>query len=145
MHNYKYQITNATISDVGGVATLTIEGITADSSIAFGNLKLRLDKTSETKEQRDYENQATENGTFKFVIGISDLIAADDMTVKTANMYFLRLFNGDTKIEDINSKWASDKLFEEVRIGDSVYCFCRNNASAYYTLGVIRVENEAQQ
>ena len=143
-HGYAYQITNITISEENGTAILTIEGTTTDTSIAYGNLTLQLDKTSSTTDQRSYENEATENGTFKFVIDISDLISADDMTVNTSNRYFLRLYNEGEKLADINSRWASDKLFEEVQIGDSAYCFCRNNASEYYTLGVIRVENATQ-
>ena len=136
---YEYRITEASIEEVDGVATLIIEGTTTDASVAASALTLILDKTSATADKRTYENEATEAGTFRFAIDISDLAASDRTDVDASAPYFIRLYNGSAKLADVNSVWASDALFEEVTIGDSVYAFYRNNMSAYYTLGVVRM------
>lgn len=129
--NYTYGITNAEITDVEGKATLIIEGILADSSVEAANIKLILNKTSGETVTITVDNLATAAGTFRFVYDISNL--------EFDQPYFLRLYNGETKIDDINSRWAADILFDEVEIGtDAVYYFYRNSLTAYYTLGVVR-------
>lgn len=139
-HGYKYTITNAEIKEVDGKAMLIIEGTTEDESISYSSLSLLLDYSGKLSgSDIKVSNSATKDGVFQFSVDISDLAGAEDMTVNTAERYFIRLYNGEERLADINSSWVSDKLFEEVRIGDSVYCFCRNNANAYYTLGIIRM------
>lgn len=138
-HGYAYNITTATITEIDGKACLTLAGTLSDNTVAATSLTLILNKTSGTAETLTYQNEATEAGTFRFVIDISE-IATSTAAATNANHYFIRLYKDGAKLYDINSVWAGDKIFEPVEIGDSVYYFSKNNATAYYTLGVIRVE-----
>ncbi len=138
---YAYTITNATISEIDGVATLVIEGTTNDATIAAEALTLRLDKTTDTKEQLDVANSATEAGSFRFVYDISALIASTVSENTKEEGYFIRLFKDGSKLADINSAFLSNEFFKEIEIGNSTYYFYRNNASAYYTLGIVRFDN----
>lgn len=136
---YNYKLTTLSITEVDGKATLTIEGTLTDNTVAASSLTLILNKTSGTAETLTFNNEATEAGTFRFVIDISE-IAISAEAAPNANHYFVRLYKDGAKLYDINSTWAGDKIFEPVEIGDSVYYFSKNNATAYYTLGVIRTE-----
>lgn len=138
-HNYAYTVTDLRINDVEGVATLVIEG-TYSADVEASQIRLLLDKTSGTKEQKYLENLSEEKGTFRFEADISTLIASTVDTQYKEEGYFIRLYVGDTK-NDVNSAWFSDLQFDEVEIGNSTYYFYRNNASNWYTLGIVRFEN----
>ena len=139
--DYSYGITNATITEVDGKAMLTIEGVLNNSGIAANTITLLLDKTKGTKEQLFLENLATEAGKFKFVYDISAIINSEVATQYNEEAYFIRLYVNGSKYSDVNSLWLRDSLFESVEIGNGKYYFMRNNASAYYTLGLVRLDN----
>lgn len=144
-HTYAYYLSTAEITEVDGKATLVIEGTMKDSTIAAENLKLMLEKKAGTTETRYVENSSTEAGTFRFVVDISDLIVSTVTEHTKEETYWLRLYNGTTKVADVNSTWVSDKLFEPVVIGNSTYYFNRNSSGATFnTFGICRFENEAQ-
>ncbi len=141
-HGYAYTVDVLEIKDVEGVATLVIEG-TYSADVEASSIRLLLDKTSATKEQKFVENSSSEKGKFSFSADISALIASGVDTQYKEEGYFIRLYNGETKLADINSAWMSDLQFEEVTIGNSTYYFYRNNATNYYTIGIVRFENQA--
>ena len=138
---FDYGITNYSISEVDGKATLTIEGIMKDSTIAANTITLLLDKTGGTKQQLTLTNLATEAGKFKFVADISELYETTVTTQYGEQAYFIRLYVNGSKKADVNSRWAAKDLFETVDIGESTYYFMRNNASSWNTLGLVRIDN----
>lgn len=77
--SYNYGITSATISEVDGKATLTLEG-TIDGDIAAADIMLLLDKTSEVKEKLTVQNTATEAGKFSFSYDVSGLLLSTKTT-----------------------------------------------------------------
>lgn len=139
-----YTLTKVEIIDKDGVATLIVEG-TYTGEVEYSNLQLKMDKTSDTKQEKYVENTATEAGQFKFEVAINELLTSTTTENSKEEGYFLRLWNKDTsaKIADINSRWASDKLFDKVEIGEYVYYFYRNSLTAWNTLGVVRFEKSA--
>ena len=142
-NSFDYSITDYSIADVDGKAFLTIEGYFKDSTIAADTITLRLDKTSGTKQQLDAVNLATEAGQFKFVYDVSDLIDSAVTTQYKEEAYFLRLFVNGTKKFDINSRWAANDLFTKIQIGNAEYYFMRNNASNWYTLGLVKLHSHS--
>lgn len=140
---YEYTITAAEIRDVDGTPTLILEGTLNDETVAASSLTLVLNKTSSPAQTLTFNNLSQQAGTFSFAVDLSSLELSDQASVSASNPYFLRLYKDGAKLYDVNSVWASDKLFEQAEIGGSVYAFYRNNAGAYYTLGVIRLEKQA--
>ena len=140
-HNESYTITKYEIAEKNGVATLTIEG-TYTGDVDYSKLQLKMDKTSDTKQEKYVDNTATEAGQFKFEVAINELLTSTKTENSQEEGYFLRLRDKESnaKIVDINSRWASDKLFEKVEIGESVYYFYRNSLTAWNTLGIARFE-----
>ncbi len=120
---------------------MVIEG-TYTGDVDIKNLQLKMDKTSETKQEKYVDNTATEAGQFKFEVAIDELLTSTKTENSKEEGYFLRLLNKESnaKIADINSRWAFDKLFEKVEIGESVYYFYRNSLTAWNTLGIVRFE-----
>ena len=142
-NSFDYSITNYSISEVDGKAFLTIEGYFKDSTIAADTITLRLDKTAGTKQQLDAVNLATEAGQFKFVYDITDILDSTVTTQYKEEAYFLRLFVNGTKKADINSRWAAQDLFNKVQIGNAEYYLMRNNASNWYTLGLVKLHSHS--
>lgn len=139
-----YRITAVRLELVGDKPTLTIAGTTADATIDAANLRLLLDKTSEVKEQKYFKNAETEAGKFCFTVDLTDMIAsANEIAANKQEAYFIRLYNGSTKLADINSRWASDLLWEkgQIETDDAVYFLMKNTAlteSSWYTLGICK-------
>ena len=140
---YKNSITNYSLSEVDGKPVFIIEGYLNDLTIAADTITLRLDKTGGTTQQIDVANLATEAGYFKFVYDLSDLYISEDSTQYKEKAYFVRIFVNGAKHSDINSKWASSQLFVPVNVNGYDYYLMRNNASAYYTLGIVKLEKAA--
>lgn len=133
--------------DTQGKPVLTIAGTTTDVTIEADKLRLLLDKTmGDQKEQKYIENSETEAGKFRFTIDLTDLIASiDTATASQQQAYFIRLYNGTTKIADVNSRWASDLLWGRAKIEteDAVYFLMKNtewNNKNWNTLGIVKVE-----
>ncbi len=124
---------------------LTIAGTTTDAIEAV-QLKLLLDKTMGTKEQKYLENTETEAGKFRFTVELTDLIASDAATAANAQQaYFIRLYNGSTKLADINSTWTSDLLWErgQIETADAVYFLMKNtewSSTSWDTLGICKFD-----
>ena len=137
--SYNYGITSATISEVDGKATLTLEG-TIDGDIAAADIELLLDKTSEVKEKLNVQNTATEAGKFSFSYDVSGLLLSTKTTQTKEEGYFMRLVVYGVNV-NISSEKVKEKLFEPVVIGDYTYYFYRNSLTAYNTLGIVRIEN----
>ncbi len=137
---YKNSITNYGIEEIDGKPVFVLEGYIDDLTVAAENITLRLDKTGGTKEQLDVENLATESGYFKFAYDISNIIISEDSTQYKEKAYFVRIFVNGSKHSDVNSKWAKDDLFVPVNVAGNDYYLMRNNASAYYTLGIVKLE-----
>ena len=142
-NSFDYSITNYSITEIDGKAFLTVEGYFKDSTIAAETITLRLDKTGGSKQQLDAVNLATEAGQFKFVYDITDLYDSSVTTQYKEEAYFLRLFVSGTKKADINSRWAAADLFNKVQIGNAEYYFMRNNASNWYTLGLVKLHSHS--
>ena len=140
---YKNSITNYSLSEVDGKPVFIIEGYLNDLTIAADTITLRLDKTGGTTQKIDVENLATEAGYFKFVYDLSDLYISEDSTQYKEKAYFVRIFVNGEKHSDINSKWAANQLFAPVNVNGYDYYLMRNNASAYYTLGIVKLEKAA--
>ncbi len=137
---WKNSITNYSLTEVDGKPMFTIEGYLSDLTIAADTITLRLDKTSGTTQQLDIENLATEAGHFKFVYDLSNLYISEDGTQYKEKAYFVRIFVNGSKHSDINSKWAANDLFKPITVNGADYYLMRNNASAYYTLGLVKLE-----
>ena len=138
--NFEYSLTNTTISEVDGKATLTIEGYLKDSSVAADTITLILDKTKGTQDKITLTNLATEAGQFKFVYDVSELVNSAVTTQFSEEAYFIRLYVNGAKKADLNSRWAAADLFEHVNIGTGSYYFMRNSGSAWNTLGLVRLD-----
>ncbi|MCH5158575.1 MAG: hypothetical protein J1F33_05210 [Clostridiales bacterium] len=140
-----YRITNVKLELVGGVPTLTISGTTT-TAIEASQLRLLLDKNKGTTEQKYIENSSSTDGTFSFTIDLTNLIpSVDTATPGDQQAYFIRLYNGTNKIADLNSRWASDLLWErgQIETDDAIYYLMKNTAwdnTAWNTLGVVKVD-----
>lgn len=141
----KYRITEVSLELVEGKPTLKIAGTTTDA-IAAADLKLLLDKNKGTTKQKYIENSATEAGKFSFNIDLSDLIASENKSAASDQQaYFIRLYNGSTKIADVNSRWASDLLWErgQIETDNAVYFLMKNTEwsnTAWNTLGICKFD-----
>jgi len=141
----KYRLTDIDLAIIDGRPTLSIVGTTTEA-IAADQLTLLLDKTTGTTEKKTITNNATEAGNFSFTIDLSDLIASVDTTDPTKQQaYFIRLYNGDTKLADLNSRWASDMLWEraEIETDTARYFLMKNtvwSSTGWNTLGIVKVE-----
>ncbi len=142
--NFEYSLTETSITEVDGKATLTIAGLMKDSTIAADTITLKLDKTKGTKEVIDLENLETEAGKFRFVYDISGLINSAVTTQYSEEAYFIRLYVGGAKKADVNSRWMANELFEKIEIGEGVYYFMKNGASSWNTLGLVRLDAEVE-
>ena len=138
---WKNSITNVQLVEVDGKPTLILEGYLDDLTVEADTITLRLDKTGGTTQQLDVVNLATEPGYFKFAYDLSEIYLSNVTTQYKEEAYFVRIFVNGKKHSDVNSKWAKDQLFVPVSINGNDYYFMRNNASAYYTLGVVKFEN----
>ncbi|MBQ8303133.1 MAG: hypothetical protein IJX97_06310 [Clostridia bacterium] len=138
---YKNSITNYGIEEIDGKPVFVLEGYIDDLTVAADTITLRLDKTGGTKEQLDVVNLATEAGHFKFEYDLSNIIISEDSTQYKEKAYFVRIFVNGSKHSDVNSKWAKNDLFVPVNVAGNDYYLMRNNASAYYTLGIVKLEN----
>ncbi len=140
-HTYKYAISEIEIAEADGKAVLKVKGTTQDAAIAAQDLKLKLDKTSEVKDVRIYENESEADGTFIFTVDISDILVSTKTDNSKEEGYFLRLMNDAIQIDSINSTW-SDGIFKDVTIGGSTYRLYKNSTDAnWYTVGICRIEN----
>ena len=137
-----YNIDVIQIVEEDGKAMLVVQG-TIEGDIAAENLSLLLDETKSGKNQIKAENLSSEAGKFSFKADITDIEVSASANTSSEQQYYIRLYNGESKAADINSRWVSDKLFEGVAAGDSEYCFARNSESAYYTLSILRVQKGA--
>lgn len=137
-----YNIDVIQIVEEDGKAMLVVQG-TIEGDIAAENLSLLLDETKSGKNQIKAENLSSEAGKFSFKADITDIEVSASANTSSEQQYYIRLYNGENKAADINSRWVSDKLFEGVAAGDSEYCFARNSESAYYTLSILRVQKGA--
>ncbi len=128
--NYAYNLSDASITNDGGVATLTVTGTLADGGIAAADIALWLDDNSGNPIKLT-NNRADAAGAFSFAYDISQLAAGKP--------YYIRLYNGTTKIADVNSRWVAAKLFDEIEIGtDHTYQLYKNTTDGTYnTLGVL--------
>ncbi len=141
----QYRLTEVSLALVDEKPVLTIAGTTAEA-IEAAQLKLLLDKTMGTKEQKYIENTETEAGKFRFTVELTDLIASDAATAANAQQaYFIRLYNGSTKLADINSTWASDLLWErgQIETADAVYFLMKNTEwsnTSWNTLGICKFD-----
>ena len=137
---YNNAITKVDLVNVDGKPTLILEGYLNDLTIAADTITLRLDKTGGKTQQLDGVNLATESGHFKFAYDLSDILISEDSTQYKEKAYFVRIFVNGAKHSDVNSKWAAADLFAPINVGGADYYLMRNNASAYYTLGVVKLE-----
>ena len=141
----KYRITEIKLELADGKPYLTISGTTTDA-IEAAQIRLLLDKTTETKEKKYIDNKLTEAGKFSFSVDLSDLIASANATAANAQQaYFIRLYNGETKLADINSRWASNLLWErgQIETETAVYFLMKNTEwsnSTWNTLGICKFD-----
>lgn len=141
----KYRITEVKLELVEGKPTLKIAGTTTEA-IEAANLKLLLDKTTGTTEKKYIENSLAEAGKFSFTVDLSGLIAsANESAANNQQAYFIRLYNGETSIANINSRWASDLLWErgQIETEDAVYFLMKNTEwsnTAWNTLGICKFD-----
>lgn len=143
---------SAEIQDKDGVPTLIIQGNYKGKSAS--ELQLKLDKTSATKQALYFENKSTQDEQFLFEVDISVLLASssDKIGVSTEG-YFIRLWSGHvdahddvaevagSKLADIHSVWAKEKIDVKVVIGSCTYVFYRNSTADFdRTLGIARYD-----
>ena len=140
---WKNSITKVELVNVEGKPTLILEGYLDDLTIAADTITLRLDKTGGTKQQLDGVNLATEAGHFKFAYDLSDIYLSEESAQYAEKAYFVRIFVNGTKHSDVNSKWAASQLFAPINVNGNDYYLMRNNANAWYTLGVVKLEKAA--
>ncbi len=141
------KITRVSLSVIDGKPVLEIEGTTA-SYYAANELKLQLaQSTNGKKDKMTVANSATEKGTFRFIVDLSTLAAStrtDDPTKQEA--YFLKITNPDETL-DINSRWASDLLWErgEIEVNGEKYFLMKNHKwaeEAWNALGICKFAAE---
>ncbi|MDE6676264.1 MAG: hypothetical protein K2K12_00940 [Clostridia bacterium] len=140
-----YRITEVKLELDEGRPMLTIAGTTIEA-IEAAQLRLLLDKNKGTTEQKYIENSETEAGKFRFTVDLSDLIASVNQSAANQQQaYFIRLYNGNTKLSDINSRWASDLLWErgQIETDNAVYFLMKNTEwsnTNWYTLGICKFD-----
>lgn len=140
-----YRITEVKLELVGETPMLTISGTTTDTTAA-AQLQLLLDKTSSTSDKKYIDNTETETGKFSFTADLSDLIAsANESAANKQQAYFIRLYNNGTKKADINSRWASDLLWErgQIETDDAIYFLMKNTEwsnTGWNTLGICKFD-----
>lgn len=154
-----YRLTSVKLELLSGVPTFTLEGtLTGDKAeFAINQIHLKLDKTqpSGSTDVKWVSNTATEAGHFKFQIELSSLVASVNSNTPSAQQaYFIRLYTGEsaddssTKLADVNSRYASDLLWErgQIETNDGIYFLMKNteySSTNWNTLGICKFDKQA--